>query len=519
MADQHTILKSTDFRSILFPGTDAPTLNETEPACFHDLNLDQIVATLTGGRDDYQLEPIFYTSLSSAQHVQYRQQIYTDLARKDVHAHATAFAQAMTTHRGRLAQLPKLHAARQKEFWLLSAMLTYQHAVRDFTNALEGDELDSDGMRGLRDWLHGYVTGPKFTQLAEQGEKIRAELDAIRFTMLLDGLKVTVTPYENEADYSAEVEATFERFRQGEVKEHLVRFPSYLWLDTVEENVLTLVAKANPEQFAALDQYVRSNQDSYLDPIVAETDRALQFYLSYLEHTERITASGLSFTTPRVTADKAARADDIFDLALAGKLVAEKKPVVTNSFHLEENERVIVVTGANQGGKTTFSRTFGQLHWLANLGLPVPGTDAALFLFDQLFTHYEKEEDITTLHGKLEDELVRIHNILQAATSDSIIVMNEIFNSTTLDDAILLGTAVLKEIIQRDILALCVTFIDELTTLSDTTVSMVAAVDPHEPANRTFKLERRPADGLAYAVALAEKYELTHDQLSERIAS
>ncbi|MFC4242905.1 hypothetical protein ACFOYW_05940 [Gryllotalpicola reticulitermitis] len=512
--------KPADFRSILFPHTSGvPALVSEEPSCFHDLNLDQIVATLTSGRDDYRLEPIFYTSLTSTQQVEYRQQVYADLARDEVHAHATAFAQAMTTHRSRLAQLSKLYAARQKEFWLLSAMLTYQHAVRDFAEALAGDELESSGMQGLRDWLQAYVAGPEFTRLAEQGEKIRADLDAIRFTMLLDGLKVTVTPYADQADYSAEVEATFARFRQGEVKDHLVQFRSSLWLDTVEENTLELVAKANPETFAALDRYVRENQDRYVDPAVADTDRGLQFYLSYLEHTERVSAAGLSFTMPRVTRDKASRASDVFDLALADKLVSEKKPVVTNSFHLEENERVIVVTGANQGGKTTFSRTFGQLHWLANLGLPVPGTDAALFLFDQLFTHYEKEEDITTLHGKLEDELVRIHDILQAATGDSIIVMNEIFNSTTLDDAILLGTAVLQEIIERDILALCVTFIDELTTLSDTTVSMVAAVDPAEPATRTFKLERRPADGLAYAVALAEKYGLTHDQLTERIAS
>jgi hypothetical protein len=517
VTDRH---KPADFRSILFPQTSgAPALVPDEPACFHDLNLDQIVATLSSGRDDYDLGPIFYTSLTSTPQVEYRQQVYADLARDDVHAHATAFARGMANHRNLLAQLPKLHAARQKEFWLLSAMLTYQHAVRDFAEALAGDELESSGMQGLRDWLHDYVTGAEFMRLAEQGERIRADLDAIRFTMLLDGLKVTVTPYHDEADYSAEVEATFERFRQGEVKDHLVQFRSSLSLDTVEENVLELVAKANPETFAALDRYVRENQENYLDPVVADTDRGLQFYLSYLEHTERIAAAGLSFTMPRVTRNKASRASDIFDLALADKLVPEKKPLVTNSFELEEHERVIVVTGANQGGKTTFSRAFGQLHWLANLGLPVPGTAASLFLFDQLFTHYEQEEDINTLHGKLEDELVRIHDILQAATGDSIIVMNEIFNSTTLDDAILLGTAVLKEIIERDILALCVTFIDEFSSLSDSTVSMVAAVDADEPATRTFKLERRPADGLAYALALAERYGLTHDRITERIAS
>lgn len=507
------------FRSILFPGAEPPVLAEHEPACFHDLNLDQLVATLTEGLDAHELPALFHTSLATVEQIEYRQQVYADLTRDDVHRHARAFTDAMTTHREQLALLPKIHAPRQREFWLLSAMLAYQHAVRELAGALADDELDSAGMRGLRDWLRDHVAGDAFTGAAREAEGIRAQLDALRYTMLIDGLKVTVTPYADEADYSAEVEATFERFRQGDVKEHLAHFRSYLRLDTVEENVLELVARQNPEPFAGLSRFVAANQARYVDPVVADAERGLQFYLGYLEHTARIGASGLSFCTPRVSADKSVRADGVFDLVLAGKLTGEGKPVVTNDFRLDGDERLIVVTGANQGGKTTFSRIFGQLHWLANLGLPVPGSAASLFVFDRLFTHYEKEEDLSTLRGKLEDELVRIHDILDAATSDSIVVMNEIFNSTTLDDAIVLGTAVLRRLIERDILSVCVTFIDELTTLSDTTVSMVAAVDPDEPAKRTFRLERRPADGLAYALALAQKHGVTHEQLIERIAS
>jgi DNA mismatch repair protein MutS len=123
------------------------------------------------------------------------------------------------------------------------------------------------------------------------------------------------------------------------------------------------------------------------------------------------------------------------------------------------------------------------------------------------------------MSGKLEDDLIRIGDILRAATPASIVILNEIFTSTTVHDARFLGTKLLTKVMQLDALCVYVTFIDELASLGEQVVSMMSTIVPSNPAERTYKVVRKPADGLAYAMAIAEKYDLTYQRLHDRLTS
>ena len=509
------------FQSILFeqPAAGAGVDGLQEPDFFADLNLDQVLERMTAGRKQYELKPFFYAPLHDVSAVRYRHEVLRDLEQPGVLESVTRFAETMRRMGEHLAEVQKLRYPLQKQAWFLDAVEIYCEAVCSLAEELGGLDVASRGFQGLRDYLAGYAAAGRFTSLAAQTRALKEALAGVRYAIRIHGARVTVSNYEGEPDYSAGVVETFAKFKQGAATSYLARLRDSADMNDVEAQILDRVARLNPDVFGALAGYCGRYRD-YLDITVGRFDREVQFYLAYLELIGRFQAASLPFCYPRVCAPATGIAvEETFDLALAAKLVPEGGTVVGNDFYLEGPERIFVVTGPNNGGKTTFARMFGQLHFLAALGLPVPGKSARLFLPDRIYTHFEREESIETLRGKFEDELVRVHEILERATSQSVLVMNESFTSTSLTDAIFVGTEVMRRVLELGLLGVYVTFVDEMASLSEATVSMVSQVVPENPAQRTFKLVRKPADGLAYAAAIADKYGLTFQRLMERIGS
>lgn len=512
-----------DFPRILFEACSGDCSTEVspeqDPDFFTDLNLDQVVQSITANRPEYNLAPFFRMLLPKVSAVIYRQEVLQDLEDLDLVRSIEAFAAGMRRTRERLAQAAELHYKQQKERWHLDAVDCYVNCVRTFASDLDRARLQSHGFRAFRDYLAALTASEKFTNLVLETRQLKDRLGNVTYCMHIRDDRITVSAYSQESDFSSEVSATFERFQQRPARDYRVNFPGWSDMNHVETGVLDMVSRLYPGTFSALSEYDIRYRD-FLDPGIVVFDREVQFYLAYREFTGALEGSGCRFCYPRVDLQpKEISAQQTFDIALATKLVGSPSPIVCNDFRLSWQERIFVVSGPNQGGKTTFARTFGQVHYLANLGLTVPGTHAQLPLFDKIFTHFEREENLQDLSGKLQDDLQRIHRILESATSRSIIIMNEIFTSTTLDDAVFLGSRVLETVVSLGSLCVCVTFVEELATLSPSIVSMVSTVAAIDPSMRTYKIERRAADGLSYALAIAEKYGLTYPELCQRLAT
>ncbi len=507
------------FSSILFPAGDTKsTAHLPEKDHFLvDLNLVQIVDGIVSGKEDYNLKPFFYTSLHDRDAILYRQEIMKDIESNILSEYLRMFANSMAAVRRQLPDPKTSYYRYEKERLFLDAVKLYLDAVILLANNLSLTELRSKGFLEFRSYIASYINSDYFTALANESKQLLSGLSGIQYCVLSKELRVQVLDYKYETDYSAEVEKIFEKFKQGAIKDYKSKFSPSPQLNHVEAAILEGVAQLHPEIFDTLIAFY-TKHSRFQDEKVTGFDREVQFYISYQEYISRIKKMNLEFCYPEISpSEKNIYNQNGFDLALAAKQLKDRAPVVCNDFYLTGNERIIVVSGPNQGGKTTFARTFGQLHYLASLGCPVPGKAAKLFLFDNLFTHFEKEENIKNLRSKLEDDLIRIHDILTRATPSGIIIMNEILSSTTLQDAVFLSKKIMEKIDALDCLCVWVSFIDELLLLSKKTVSMVSAIVPDNPAVRTFKIERKPADGLAYALSIAEKYHVTYDALKKRI--
>ncbi|MFO7681693.1 MAG: DNA mismatch repair protein MutS [Chloroflexota bacterium] len=196
--------------------------------------------------------------------------------------------------------------------------------------------------------------------------------------------------------------------------------------------------------------------DSFLKMLRIE----LAFYIGCLNLSEKLGQMGapLAFPTPTTAAERRHTFQGLYDVCLALTL---KQKVVGND-EAADHKDLIMITGANQGGKSTFLRSIGLAQLMMQSGMFVPAESFCANICDGLFSHYKREEDVTMESGKLDEELGRMSDIVDHIRPNSLILFNESFAATNEREGSEIARQIVSALLEKGIKVFFVTHLYEL---------------------------------------------------------
>jgi hypothetical protein len=175
---------------------------------------------------------------------------------------------------------------------------------------------------------------------------------------------------------------------------------------------------------------------------------------------------------------------DLKDIAL---IMNEKNVVGTSLDVVDEN--LYLITGANQGGKTTFLRSIGQSILMMRSGMFVVASEYSYRHVNHLFTHFKKEEDKALESGKFEEELRRMKMIVEMINHGDIVLMNESFSSTNEQEGSEIASHIIKALVNNGIGIFVVTHFYKLSNMLLSDRNLVSLVAQRlDDGKRTFKI-------------------------------
>ena len=215
----------------------------------------------------------------------------------------------------------------------------------------------------------------------------------------------------------------------------------------------------------------------------------LAFYVGCLNLYDALRAKELptSFPSPEPTGHRNLNSSGLYDVCLALRM---ERGVVGNTINAD-HKNLVIITGANQGGKTTFLRSIGLAQLMMQCGLFVGAEAFHAEVCPALFTHFRREEDATMTSGKLDEELARMSEIADHLVPNSMLLFNESLAATNEREGSEIAKQVVSALLEGKIKVAYVTHLYQFARhFSDkqTRNALFLRAERREDGTRTFKL-------------------------------
>lgn len=231
------------------------------------------------------------------------------------------------------------------------------------------------------------------------------------------------------------------------------------------------------------------------------------FYIGAVNLCRQMRRFNVPVCFPEVTERKDLWFTGLIELSLA---IHNQNLPVSNRLDARD-KYLVVVTGANQGGKSTFLRSLGIAQIMHQCGLFVAAESFGAGLYRNVFTHFTRREDSAMNSGRLDEELGRMERIIDHITEDSVLYLNESFATTTEKEGSVIANDIAKALYEREIRVMMVThllaFARECYAARPEHAVFLAA-ERLADGHRTFHIVETAPEQTSYGLDLYDQLEL-----------
>jgi DNA mismatch repair ATPase MutS len=280
---------------------------------------------------------------------------------------------------------------------------------------------ESEGFRNLFTMLKAELTDEYFTSI-----KIHLKEMKFRAGVLISAELGKGNKGEN---YVLRKPRTKQHWLISWLQHHLgIRESGYTFvLDPRDENGAKALSELNDRGINLVANALGQSADHILN-FFRMLRAELAFYVGSLNLQEQLARKGepICFPGPVPATERKYSFRGLYDVCLS---LLVRQRVIGNDVNADDKD-LIIITGANQGGKSTFLRSIGLAQLMLQAGMFVPAESFSANICPSLFTHYKREEDASMKSGKFDEELTRMSEIADHLVPDSMLLLNESFAAT-----------------------------------------------------------------------------------------
>ena len=232
------------------------------------------------------------------------------------------------------------------------------------------------------------------------------------------------------------------------------------------------------------------------------------FYLSAVQLKAQMDRFGLNCCFPSVCDRRDLAFADLKEFVMA---LEQHVDVIGNTCEFKDKD-LLIVTGANQGGKSTFLRSIGIAQVMMQCGLPVTAASYASGIFLRIFVHFTRREDSEMNSGRLDEELGRMNKIVEEIGEGSLLLLNESFATTTEKEGSVIAYDIIKALTEAGVRIFTVTHLlsfarrihEESKDDPDSGIEFLSA-ERKDDGTRTYRMIRHEPELTSFGLDLYEE--------------